>query len=102
MESTAALNQPRSAGLVLHLLESIHSFEKKISGPRLLLARYYRVTEHPRLQWEGNLLKWEFDVRSNGMPNEAVTTHVQFELNPNLLKDAWELGSILHTRSTCA
>ena len=62
MEALKEISESKYVFVVLSLLESLQKVEKSAKSKNVLLSRYCRMSDPPRLEIVGNIYRFEFDV----------------------------------------
>ena len=82
MELTADLDRTRSTGIVPHILEALQKVERAIKSHKILMARYLKVSDAPRLEWTDKVMQWEFEFQSTYEEDVFFETRLELQLVP--------------------
>ncbi|MFO0921900.1 MAG: DEAD/DEAH box helicase [Pirellulales bacterium] len=83
METAKDLERSARSELIVPILETLHRIERSIKSHKLLLARYFKIIDQPRLEWSGSQMMFEFEFEGAYDRDSLFTTHLELQLDPN-------------------
>ncbi len=81
MGMTAELQATQNAGFILQVLNALNSIEKRVKSHKLLLARYFKPLDQPRLEWTTTQMAWEFELGSIYERDALFTTKIELVID---------------------